>query len=113
MHDAYRYQVREVDYNFNTTNPFKGAPIADVEEEWTRLMNGGKKSSERLCAISSKSHRLHSVFNRGRLMQSPPLAHTLRVQEVDMKRMNMSSIQLSDGSGDYLAVPIVSTCQRR
>ncbi|KAH8690654.1 hypothetical protein BGW36DRAFT_389120 [Talaromyces proteolyticus] len=73
IQDAYRYQVREVDYNFNSTNPFKGAPIADIEEEWTRLMNG---------------------------------AHTLRVQEADMKKMNMSSIQMSDGSGDYLAVPI-------
>ncbi|OKL55685.1 hypothetical protein UA08_09002 [Talaromyces atroroseus] len=73
LNDAYRYQVREVDYNFNTTNPFNGAPIADIEEEWTYLMNG---------------------------------AHTLRVPEADMKKMNMTSIQVNDGSGDYLAVPI-------
>lgn len=36
------------------------------------------------------------------------LAHTLRVPEVEMKKMDMSSIQLNDGSGDYLAVPIVA-----
>lgn len=45
MHDAYRYQVREVDYNFDSINPFKGAPIEDIEKEWTYLMNGGKEAS--------------------------------------------------------------------
>ena len=44
MHDAYRYEVREVDYDFKSVNSFKGAPIEDIEKEWTYLMNGGRKT---------------------------------------------------------------------
>jgi hypothetical protein len=93
MHDAYRYEVREVDYDFKSVNPFKGAPIQDIEKEWTYLMNGGKETL---------------IFPlRYRETNRSTLAHTLRVPEAEMKKADISSIQVNDGSGDYLAVPIV------
>lgn len=45
MKDAYKYVVREVGYNFEDVNAFKGRPIEEVDEAWDHLLNGRKTSS--------------------------------------------------------------------
>ncbi|KFY48276.1 hypothetical protein V495_01465 [Pseudogymnoascus sp. VKM F-4514 (FW-929)] len=74
IHDAYQYKVREVGYNFDEINAFKGPPVEEVDKQWDLLLNG---------------------------------VHTVRLSKTELERMNMSSIQLADGSEDYIAVPIV------
>ncbi|KFY02674.1 hypothetical protein O988_01979, partial [Pseudogymnoascus sp. VKM F-3808] len=73
IHDAYQYKVREVGYNFDEINAFKGPPVDEVDKQWDLLLNG---------------------------------VHTVRLSRTELERMNMSSIQLADGSEDYIAVPI-------
>lgn len=48
----------------------------------------------------------------GRETNRSILAHTLRVPEAEMEKANISSIQVNDGSGDYIAVPIVRNLRR-
>ncbi|KFY00383.1 hypothetical protein V490_01386 [Pseudogymnoascus sp. VKM F-3557] len=73
IHDAYQYKVREVGYNFDEINAFKGPPVEEVDKQWDLLLNG---------------------------------VHTVRLSRTELEQMNMSSIQLADGSEDYIAVPI-------
>lgn len=39
MKDAFQYEVREVSYNFEDVNPFKGHPVEEIDEQWLKLIN--------------------------------------------------------------------------
>ena len=41
MREAYRYDVREVGYNLNSTNEFNSHSVEETDKKWSSVLNQG------------------------------------------------------------------------
>lgn len=79
---------RQVLHNsLGTMNPFKGPPGPEQVEAWESLLTS--KSSLLLCIYRRPNSGIEDT--------------NIRLTAEEVERMNVTSVQLADGSGDYLA----------